>query len=173
MATSTIVQIIGALGRTNGLTSDEARELGMACGELLRECEKLKATMTAAQLRRIHESLNEAQTIDSGQLQRRLQDVLERLWDELDSRVFYEIETPNIAYYERPESLIGADTLKAFPTAVPELIDSSKCLALGQSTACVFHLMRALEVGLRCMARVFGVFLGPCKLANDHRPDQV
>lgn len=38
-----------------------------------------------------------------------------------------------------------------------ELSEACKCLALGRSTAAVFHLMRVLEVGVRAMAACLGI----------------
>lgn len=40
----------------------------------------------------------------------------------------------------------------AFPSAAQEIGDAAKCRALGQWTACVLHLMRALEPALNALA---------------------
>jgi len=42
-----------------------------------------------------------------------------------------------------------ADLKSAFPSAIDDLIDAANCLAVECSTACVFHAMRAAEIGLR------------------------
>jgi hypothetical protein len=44
-----------------------------------------------------------------------------------------------------------------FPTAVYETDEAGKCLALGRSTATVFHLMRAMEISIKAVARCLGV----------------
>ena len=51
----------------------------------------------------------------------------------------------------------GAEVCSKFPSAVYELVEANNCYALGRSTACVFHLMRALEIGLGSLCRVFSV----------------
>ena len=40
---------------------------------------------------------------------------------------------------------------KAFPTTDFDIEGAGKCIAFGQGTACVFHLMRVMEVGLRVL----------------------
>lgn len=52
-----------------------------------------------------------------------------------------------------------ASTIKAFPSAKPEIDDAVDCYALGHSTASVFHLMRVAEYGLRALARERQVIL--------------
>ena len=38
-----------------------------------------------------------------------------------------------------------------------EIDEAAKCLALRRSTACVFHLMRVMEVGIKAVARCLGI----------------
>jgi hypothetical protein len=40
-----------------------------------------------------------------------------------------------------------------FPSAKPDVRSARMCYALGEDTACVFHLMRVAETGLRALAR--------------------
>jgi hypothetical protein len=44
-----------------------------------------------------------------------------------------------------------------FPSVSHEITEAGKCLALGRNTACVFHLMRIVEVGLRTLTSVLRV----------------
>jgi len=71
-----------------------------------------------------------------------------------------------MAYFEEPEKLIGSRIPPKFPSANQEIIEAGRCYALGRNTACVFHLMCALEVGLHATAKVFGV---PTDYANWQR----
>jgi hypothetical protein len=123
----------------------------------MRECEKLDLPMTLAQLKRIKDSVADGSFGSFANMNQQLQELMNRMWDELDLSVFYQIESSKSKYYEQPEIKIGPEISKSFPSATLELIDASKCYGVGRSTACVFHLMRGLEVGLACMARVFGV----------------
>ena len=61
-------------------------------------------------------------------------------------------------YYKPDDYLFGLEfDLKFSDTGVFELDEAAKCLALGRSTAAVFHLMRAMEVGIRSVARCLGI----------------
>jgi len=47
----------------------------------------------------------------------------------------------------------GDTVAKQFPSIGVEIEEAAKCLALERNTACVFHLMRAMEVGLRSLGK--------------------
>ncbi len=49
--------------------------------------------------------------------------------------------------------LFGLNVMCAFPSAGTDIKSALNCLALELNTACVFHLMRVAEVGLRALAR--------------------
>jgi hypothetical protein len=51
----------------------------------------------------------------------------------------------------------GKEVLDAFPSAAMDVREASNAYALERWPACVFHLMRVLEFGLRTMADKFGV----------------
>lgn len=53
--------------------------------------------------------------------------------------------------------LDGSPVSSSFPTSFKELDRAGVCYALGQSTAAVFHAMRALEPSLAALAEPFGV----------------
>jgi hypothetical protein len=156
-AAGNLSQIAHILNRGEGLRNSHVPELGGMLGELMRECEKVDLPMTLAQLKRIKEGVDKGTFFDYKTMNQQLQELMNRMWDELDTHVFYQIETNKSRYYEEPEKLVGGEIAAAFPSAASELSDASKCYGLGRNTPCVFHSMRALEVGLSCMAKVFGV----------------
>jgi hypothetical protein len=47
--------------------------------------------------------------------------------------------------------------LAAFPSIKPEFTAGIDCFAIGHNTACIFHMMRMAEFGLRIMARERGI----------------
>ncbi|MBK5260526.1 MAG: hypothetical protein JJE51_13120 [Thermoanaerobaculia bacterium] len=51
------------------------------------------------------------------------------------------------------EQLFGGETYEAFPGARADIRDAGNALAVGLDTSAVFHLMRAVEVALRALAR--------------------
>lgn len=48
-------------------------------------------------------------------------------------------------------------TLKSFPSSRKDIIDGIDCYACGHPTACVFHMVRVAERGLRAIARERGI----------------
>jgi len=77
--------------------------------------------------------------------------------DELQARLLFVIEPGQARYYSDETPLFGEKVNDAFPSASQEIGDAGKCRALGRWTACVIHLMRALEPGLNALAKYVGV----------------
>jgi hypothetical protein len=53
-----------------------------------------------------------------------------------------------------------AATIKSFKSVEPEITEAVDCYAMGHNTACVFHLMRVLEHGLRELAGAVNLAFG-------------
>ena len=85
-----------------------------------------------------------------------LDEFIGRVIDELQDRLFLSFE-PSKAHFYSDAALFGNEVENAFPSASPEIIEAGKCFALDRWSATVFHLMRTLEVGIRCLAAVFHV----------------
>ena len=81
-----------------------------------------------------------------------------RLRDELNAAFCLAIEARHIPYYSTTRRF-GNAVGDRFPTAADDIEEAGKCLALGRSTACVFHLMRALEIGLQAFAQKLEITL--------------
>jgi hypothetical protein len=84
----------------------------------------------------------------------------ERDLDVLQERENHELEDilfgfipPEKAIYFQSDKLFGAEVSNAFPSAARDIQDAGSCYAHGLYTACVFHLMRALEHPLRALAK--------------------
>lgn len=55
-------------------------------------------------------------------------------------------------FYEQSRQPFGEAVAERFPEAASDIAAASRCVALDEWTACVFHSMRALELGLRAIA---------------------
>lgn len=71
---------------------------------------------------------------------------------ELSDVLLIRVPSAQGKYYEKKDLFSEAASAK-FPVALEEMQRAANCYALGQHTSCVFHAMRALEYGLRAMAR--------------------
>jgi len=70
---------------------------------------------------------------------------------ELKGRAFLQVQRQDL--FEKGSALFGPDLPIKFPDASFEIDEGGKCLALERGTACVFHLMRAMEIAVRATAR--------------------
>jgi hypothetical protein len=76
--------------------------------------------------------------------------------NELGSTLFLSIPASHRAFFENPAPF-GAEVQNKYKDAERDIQSAGRCLALDEWTATVFHLMRALEHGLRDMARHLAV----------------
>ena len=82
------------------------------------------------------------------------------LFDELRRLRLFLVPTNFVGFYEN-ELPFGQQVFDRFPSAIPDSRNAGRCLALGQPTACMFHLMRVLERGLMAYAATLGVDYSP------------
>lgn len=76
-----------------------------------------------------------------------LQELVERIKDELVDRQFFYVRSEFVDYYNKiPFSPI---TIGTFPEAMDDMEEAGKCYALERPTACAFHVSRIMEHGLR------------------------
>lgn len=79
---------------------------------------------------------------------------------ELAAISFVAIPREYIRYYST-EPLFGLKAFEQFPRAIYDIEEAGKCLAFERSTACVFHLMRVMEEGLKILARALAIPYAP------------
>ncbi|MGQ3301215.1 hypothetical protein [Reyranella sp.] len=84
----------------------------------------------------------------------------QRFSNELRSHQFKYV-SPELAGYYGQKEPFGPHVAKRFPDASEDLENAGNCLALEQSTASVFHLMRAMEVAVRVLATRLGITIHP------------
>ena len=74
-----------------------------------------------------------------------------RLQDDLNSQHFFHVQADDVKLYGN-DTLFGKSVVAKFKKATEDIKNAGNCLALGQPTACVFHLMRAMELAVRQLA---------------------
>ena len=79
-----------------------------------------------------------------------------RLIDELRETSCFALEGRAEELYRVPNQF-GEKVSNRFPKAVIDIEEAAKCLAFDRATACVFHLMRVLEIGLQELATDLGL----------------
>jgi hypothetical protein len=101
----------------------------------------------------VHMKLMDDQKLRWGELCKSVEFMTEVLSHELGETRVLVVETAKHRYYEPKEPLFGKKFSDRFVFAAFELDEAAKCLALGRSTASVFHLMRMMELGVRAVSR--------------------
>jgi hypothetical protein len=75
---------------------------------------------------------------------------------ETDGRKFLQIDNEDL--YRKGSDLFGPEVAAKFSTnGAFEIDEAGKCLAVGRSTASVFHLMRAMEVAVKGASTCLGI----------------
>jgi hypothetical protein len=83
-----------------------------------------------------------------------------RVMDELKNHYYYPVTTYFAGLYS-DSAPFGVEFFDQFPSARTDSIEAGRCLALGQGTATVFHLMRVMEVALKVLGRELGITYAP------------
>jgi len=106
--------------------------------------------LTIIQLQRMLDKLDHYR--DHKELSDDMRVLAERLADEVEPKPYYLLAPDHLKYYTQPH-LFGEAVDKSFPSALVDIEEAGKCYAVERSTACVFHLMRVMEVGLRALGK--------------------
>lgn len=80
-----------------------------------------------------------------------LQELNASIYDELSTRVYVMLAPSENENFKNPSARFG-DAVAKFPDAAPSMESASRCYALDEWDAAVFHSMRVLEHGLRWLA---------------------
>jgi hypothetical protein len=127
--------------------------------EVMRLCDNLELPMTKSPVMRVSDQIRNNKHIPTYEgIANVLRDVNTRLSDELGTIVFVSMSVHEVNYYSPKGSLFGPEFEERFRSVgVFELSEAAKCLAVGRSTAAVFHLMRLMEIGIGAVARCLSI----------------
>jgi len=125
-----------------------ADNLRSAVDDLVKVCAENGFTDTAAE---IHDA---ATGIEYDLNVAALLEIIKRIDDSVSRKLrgFKVISVQNDRAEYVDNQALFADLKTAFPSAIADLTDAANCLAVECPTACVFHAMRAAEIGLRSLA---------------------
>jgi hypothetical protein len=127
--------------------------------DVLDHCETLNMPVASKQARdaiRMITELGTPNSYDADSIQKMAQLVANTIETEIDLKLFYGIGAEHSNFMNTTCSF-GDQTALRFESALYDIDEAGKCLALGRSTAAVFHLMRVMEISIRSMARCLNV----------------
>jgi hypothetical protein len=76
-----------------------------------------------------------------------LDQIKDRLVDELSTKLFFQIPHSRKKAFEKPTDQ-WETIIERFPETVQDIEESGRCFALSRYAACVFHCIQVVEVGL-------------------------
>ena len=121
-----------------------------------RECESIDLRLSAMC---VDEFLKSIEGISSS---KRLSSVISEIENsirrEMSTVKFFYMPNEQADFYNK-EELFGKVVNAKFSSIRYDMVEAGNCLAMGRGTACVFHLMRIMEVGVQEFGRKLGVAL--------------
>jgi hypothetical protein len=127
--------------------------------EYIKACEEIGLTSTADQFKRVKEATDDAKVY--GEISQFLPEVLNRLEDECARKIVMSIDSAYVAYLDEQhfdsKDQTAPKVSAQFASAADDIAEAGTCLACARSTACVMHLGRVMEIGLKSLAGAVGV----------------
>ena len=143
--------------------NDGAKTLERILQRIEKACEAIRLTVSCVLLRRTIKTLQANMYVNihmRGQILKDLSELRSRIKDELSERYFLFVFPDKVQYLESRQPF-GEAVIEQFPNAIFDIEEASKCLAVQRPTACVFHFMRAMEEGLKALAKLLGIPYAP------------
>lgn len=130
--------------------------------ELQIECEKLGLLVSIHHTKTAIEFLNVPSSYgEVGMMGRYVNMIVDTIRIEMQARKFFFLNQGSEKYYSNAYNLYGENIIKRFPQILDDVEGAGNCLAFGQGTACVMHLMRVMEVGLKSLSNALGIPYAP------------
>jgi hypothetical protein len=136
------------------MTNPQNVEKLQSCMDVLHHhCSKLGLKMSLNQIGTIVDASRRGETV--GQISAHIKQLQARVYEELDSKICFCIPQEKVHYWN-PTWLLDTPIYDSFRSAWEEFQRAGHCYAFGENTACVFHLMRIVDFGLRQVAKSIG-----------------
>lgn len=115
------------------------------------------------ELRKNRFGIEEQMHVISGQnkdsLEGALRNITNLVGDELSTKLVLTMPNDKAKYFQPPLPVFPKEVVDKFPSGVEDMFEAGNCFALGRNTACVFHLMRIMEIAVQKFGDKLGVSL--------------
>jgi hypothetical protein len=102
--------------------------------------------------------VNAKGNVSSKQLIGVLTEVENTIRREMSVAKFFYMPSEQAKFYTQ-DDLFGVAVDAKFPSIYFDMVEAGNCYAMGRGTACVFHLMRIMEVGVQEFGKRLGISL--------------
>jgi hypothetical protein len=146
------------LGLDTSMSEDEWKKVEgyKTLKKVKAECEAIGLRFSAMCIGEFLKSIRGRVT--SKQLIQALKETENSIRREMSLVNFFYMPSEQADYYIQ-DNLFGAKVSTKFPSIQFDMIEAGNCFAMGRGTACVFHLMRIMEVGVQDFGTKLGVSL--------------
>lgn len=124
--------------------------------ENVKVCDSAGLTRTGEKIVLTLTHIKNGNPVDFSSLAADCRHIRDVLMGESWNRKFVQVPEKYGEYVEQ-EQLFGPTVHKAFPSARDDIKQAGNCLAVEDCTGCVFHLMRAVEWGVRAFCAHLGI----------------
>lgn len=126
-----------------------------------RECRTIGTSITADTIEEVIDHLNKDSELTFQWLMTQIGSIQNLLHKEMSGRVFLYLPPERAKFWPKVNevNIFGQSVADSFPSATFDIQQAGIALATRLSTACVFHLMRAMEIVLGVLGSKFGVSL--------------
>jgi hypothetical protein len=93
-------------------------------------------------------------------LSQRCDHLRHRIQDELENEFYLQVDRQDVQFYEKAD-LFGTLVTAKFPKATNDIKNAGNCIGTQQPDACIFHLMRAMEIAVRQLGRRLRITITP------------
>jgi hypothetical protein len=123
-----------------------------------KQCESIDLRVSALCVGEFLRNVDVTGSVSSKQLSKVLSEVENTIRREMSCVQFFYMPSEQTDFYSQNE-LFGAQVNAKFPSIQYDMEEAGNSFAMGRGTACVFHLMRIMEVGVREFGKKLGVSL--------------
>jgi hypothetical protein len=119
---------------------------------ITRECRKLNLANSENRLGRIYTAIRVSPEISYAMVLAELHILGQAIEDDIQTEYFYHYQRQKGALTRR----VGVEwqaTINSFPSSEKEIDEAIDCYGLEHNAACIFHMMRVAEIGMRALAR--------------------
>jgi hypothetical protein len=140
------------------LVDDKMKSLYLeAAHSIMPPLQTLEASLAWMEAERLVRNIQSEPSISYRHIADSLQSINMRLKDELALRSVYVLKAGKAQYFDGALNMFGKEFSEKFQSATYEVDEAGKCFALERSSACVFHLMRVLEIGIYAASRSLNI----------------
>lgn len=154
-----VTEVIHLAKEAQGPLGDQDKaEVARLLGKIKQDCVYADLVCTQLQVERLLQQLD-GEVLHS-EIAAGMPDLLRRLNDEAGLSFCLILSRDEAKLYSQKQPF-GPEVEEAFPSAISDIVEASRCLSLARGTASVFHLMRVMEAGLKGLAKALGIPYAP------------